>query len=87
VGRDYPTQYQTETSVTKRQRLAYQFLLSSSVLLLGLGEIGLVGGLIGLGGLNPGLRISGSHCDEINAKRESEENEEKEKKGLNRPQR
>lgn len=55
-----------------RLQLAYQFLLGSSVLLLGCSEIGLVGGLIGLGGLNP-LRISGSHCDELNVKERQRE--------------
>lgn len=44
------------------------------MLLLGLSEIGLVSGLIGLGGLNP-LRISGGHCDVYNATRELGEKE------------
>lgn len=44
------------------------------MLLLGLSEIGLVGGLIGLGGLNP-LRISGSHCNGLDATRELREKE------------
>jgi hypothetical protein len=48
------------------------------VLLLGLSESGLVGGLIGLGGLNP-LGVSGSHCNEMDAKRESEDEEKRQK--------
>jgi hypothetical protein len=59
----------------KKKRHPYQFLLSSSVLLLGLSETGLVGGLVRLGGLNP-LRSSRSHCDELDVKRETEKERE-----------
>lgn len=45
-------------------RVSYQLLLSRSVFLLGLGETGLVGIIIGLGGLDPGLRRGrAGHCE------------------------
>jgi hypothetical protein len=80
VGRDHrrnPEVRDEMSSNYPRKVYPYQFLLSSSVRLLSFGETGLVGGLIRLGGLDPGLGISDSHCDELNDESEGIEEEKK----------
>jgi len=59
----------------KWKHVSYQFLLSGSVFLLSLGQVGFVGLLIGLGGLNPLRRGSVGHCELMRSEEEKKRKE------------